>query len=113
MLTDVKLYRCIGPVLVLLLSGCAMWTAWHEIPTPNGCGDCHRQTINADWQIAYEPPALSDETGRAPWQQPASVAPTAPAQEQQTISSQPCFHCHRAPDTRHLGYSGTYHHKSR
>jgi hypothetical protein len=92
-----------------------MWTAWHEIPTPEGCGACHHQTISGDWQVAYQPPNLSDETGRVPWQQPASVAPpTAPGHEQPTLTKdQPCFRCHREPDSRHRDYSGTYQHQPR
>lgn len=112
-LQSLRLSMLLSVLLTVLLAGCAMLRAWHEIPTPNGCGDCHHQTISADWQVAYAPPTLNDETGRAPWQQPSSVAPTPSAQEQQTITSQPCFHCHQAPDTRHLGYSGTYRHKTR
>jgi len=99
---------------VVLLAGCAMWSAMLEIPTPEGCGSCHHQTISANWQVAYQPVALTDETGRMPWQQPSSVLPpeSAPYQ-QQNVTEQACFHCHREPDRRHRDFSGTYHHQSR
>ena len=99
-------------ILVLLaVCGCAMFGAWKSIPPPGGCDQCHTKQISANWQVAYKPADISDGTGRYPWQQPSSVAPTQPSPlEQQKVTEQRCFRCHKGPDKAHTEYRGRYHH---
>ncbi|BCR07047.1 c-type cytochrome [Desulfuromonas versatilis] len=100
--------------LILICSlawGCAMLGSWKAIPAPGGCDQCHTQPIGNDWQLAYEPPTLTSETGREAWQSSGSMAPAeASPLEQQKISEQRCFRCHKGPDKAHTEYKGRYHH---
>ncbi len=103
-------------VMMLLLSvaltgGCAFFHSWKAIPPPGGCDQCHTLPINADWQIAYRPAIINDETGRYPWQQPESLQPVELSQlEEKKITEQRCFRCHKGPDKAHSDYQGRYHH---
>ena len=96
----------------LLLAGCAMFSAWKEIPAPEGCSECHQVSINGDWQVLYKPADLNDETGKFGWQQPSALDPETPApQEQREVLQQECFRCHRTPDKDHKTYRGNYRHR--
>ncbi len=100
------------PVLLTsVLLGCAMFHSWKAIPPPGGCDECHTQPIGNDWQLAYKPVTLTSEVGKEAWQQPASVLPpeTSPL-EQQKITEQRCFRCHKGPNKAHVEYKGRYHH---
>ena len=48
-------------VVLMLSSGCAMFSAWKTIPPPGGCDQCHTVPISANWQVVYKAPILSDE----------------------------------------------------
>ena len=98
-------------LIALLLAGCAMFSAWKEIPAPEGCSECHQVSINGDWQVLYKPVDLNDETGRVGWQQPASLEPEVVPQQQREVLSQECFRCHRSPDNKHKEYKGNYRHR--
>lgn len=95
----------------LLLAGCAMFSAWKEIPAPEGCSECHQVSINGDWQVLYKPVDLNDETGKVAWQQPSSVEPEAVPEGKREVLNQECFRCHRSPDKKHKQYKGNYHHR--
>jgi hypothetical protein len=105
--------RFLIPLLALLLglAGCAMFRSWQAIPPPGGCDQCHTQPISNDWQVAYRPVTLTDETGRHPWQRPESMAPpeTSPLKEKM-LTEQRCFRCHKGPNRTHAEYKGRYHH---
>ena len=103
--------RRVTLLIALLLAGCAMFSAWKEIPAPEGCSECHQVSINGDWQVLYKPADLNDETGRVGWQQPSSLEPEAVPQEQREVLSQECFRCHRSPDNKHKEYKGSYRHR--
>ncbi len=91
--------------------GCVMFGSWKSIPAPGGCDKCHSKPISNDWQVAYEPPTLTSETGKETWQKQESVLPPEPSQlEQQKITEQRCFRCHKGPDRAHTEYKGRYHH---
>lgn len=94
-----------------LLVGCAMFGAWKAIPPPGGCDKCHTQPISANWEVAFSPVALSDETDIPAWQRPESVLPpeTSPLDERK-ITEERCFRCHKGPDKAHTEYKGRYHH---
>jgi len=96
----------------ITLSGCVMFTSWTSIPPPGGCDRCHTVAINANWRATITPVQLTREDGTPPWQQEESVLPaaTAPA-EQQLLSDERCFRCHREPDDSHREQSGRYHHR--
>ncbi len=98
-------------LLSLAVWGCAMFGTWRAIPPPGGCDRCHTVPISHDWQLAYTPPVLSDETGVRPWQRPESVMPpeTSPL-EQQKVTEERCFRCHKSPNKAHVEYRGRYHH---
>ncbi len=98
-------------LFALLLAGCAMFSAWKEIPAPEGCSECHQVSINGDWQVLYKPVDLNDETGRVGWQQPSSLEPEAAPEEQREVLHQECFRCHRSPDKDHKKYKGNYRHR--
>ncbi len=93
------------------LCGCAMFTSWKAIPPPGGCNQCHTLPINAKWTVAYAPVTLSDESGKYSWQTEASVLPEQESpMQQQKISEEPCFRCHREPNKAHTDRLGRYHH---
>jgi len=98
--------------VVTVLIGCAMFKSWKSIPPPGGCEQCHHVPISYDWVLVYEPVTLNDETGQYAWQRPESMQPLAPPEqlEQQKISEQRCFRCHKGPNEAHSGFSGRYHH---
>lgn len=98
------------PVTVFV-AGCAMFGSWKAIPPPGGCDQCHTGQISADWQVAYSPPVLTDETGKNPWQRPESVLPPQSSPlEQKKVTEERCFRCHKGPDKAHTEYRGRYHH---
>lgn len=91
--------------------GCAMVGSWKAIPPPGGCDKCHTLPINANWQVAYSPPMLNDETGKYAWQKPESVLPPQVSPlEKQKVTEERCFRCHKGPDRAHVEYKGYYHH---
>lgn len=95
----------------LLGGGCAMFGSWKAIPPPGGCDQCHKKAINADWQVAYSPVTLSDESGRNAWQKPESVMPPQSSPlEQMKVTEERCFRCHKGPNKAHTEYKGRYHH---
>jgi hypothetical protein len=107
----IRYFKQILLLAVFLLTGCAMFSAWHRIPAPEGCSECHQTSINADWQVLYKPVDLNDETGKLSWQQPSSVEPEPAPQEQRELTNQACFKCHRSPDKEHKKYQGSYRHR--
>jgi hypothetical protein len=100
-----------GLFAALLVWGCAMFTSWKAIPPPGGCDQCHTLPISANWEVAYSPPALSEESGRYTWQQESSVSPPGPSpMQEQKVTGEPCFRCHRGPSKAHTERLGRYHH---
>ncbi len=103
-------------VAILLVAGvtvwgCAMFRSWTAIPPPGGCDQCHTVPINNDWQLAYKPATINDETGRNAWQRPESIVPPEVSSlEEKKVTEQRCFRCHKGPDTAHAEYKGRYHH---
>jgi hypothetical protein len=98
-------------LLIVLFTGCAMFGSWKSIPPPGGCDQCHTKQISANWQVAYSPPMLTDETGKNPWQQPESVLPPQQSPlEQKKVTEERCFRCHKGPNKAHTEYKGRYHH---
>lgn len=98
-------------IAAIILCGCAMFTSWKAIPPPGGCDECHTLPISANWTVAYNPATLSDESGRYSWQTEASVRPEEESPlQQQKVSSEPCFRCHRGPSKAHTERMGRYHH---
>ncbi|MBE0595760.1 MAG: cytochrome C [Desulfuromonadales bacterium] len=98
-------------VPALFLVGCAMFGTWRTIPPPGGCDQCHSVPISANWEVAFTPVALHDETGQEPWQQPTSVLPKqASPLERMKVTEERCFHCHKGPNKAHTEYRGRYHH---
>jgi hypothetical protein len=97
--------------LAAFLVGCAMFGSWKAIPPPGGCDRCHTRPIKGDWQVAFSPVVLTDETGREPWQKQESVLPPEPSSlQQQKVTEERCFRCHKGPDRAHIEYRGRYHH---
>jgi len=95
----------------VVLIGCAMFGSWKAIPAPGGCDQCHEAEINNDWSIKVSPVALNDESGTPSFQKPTSVLPPAISPlEQQKVTDQRCFRCHKGPDKAHTEYKGRYHH---
>jgi hypothetical protein len=94
-----------------LLWGCAMFHSWKAIPPPGGCDKCHTVPISSDWQLAYRPATIHNETGKNAWQSPQSVLPpeTSPL-EKKKVTEERCFRCHKSPDQAHIEYKGWYHH---
>ena len=91
--------------------GCSMFRSWKAIPPPGGCDQCHTEPISSDWQVAFAPVTLTDETGRPAWQKPESMLPPQESPlEEQKITEQRCFRCHKGPDKAHTEYKGRYHH---
>lgn len=98
-------------LLVVFAAGCAMFGSWKSIPPPGGCDQCHTKQISANWQVAYSPPLLTDETGKNPWQRPESVLPPQESPiEQKKVTEERCFRCHKSPNVAHTEYKGRYHH---
>jgi hypothetical protein len=97
--------------LFLGLLGCTMFVSWRSIPPPGGCDQCHTLPISADWRVALKPVALADESGRESWQKGVLYIPAgdAPLQEQK-LTEERCFRCHKSPDRAHADYRGRYHH---
>jgi len=99
-------------VTALTLGGCAMFLTAKAIPPPGGCDQCHRATISSNWEAGVSTVALHDELDRHNWQKPESVLPDPESPlEQQKITEQRCFRCHRGPDENHRTYRGRYHHQ--
>lgn len=94
------------------LLGCTMFSSWKTIPPPGGCDQCHQLEISADWVVSYQPVVLNDETGDYYWQKPESVLGPAVSEaiEEQKVSEQRCFRCHKSPDRVHRERQGRYHH---
>jgi hypothetical protein len=99
---------------VFLICGCAMFIAWKAIPPPGGCDQCHTVPINANWQLAYKAPILSDERNRDYFQTPEYNMPRtdkpASSLELRKEGDQKCFDCHKTPDAAHKGRMGRFHH---
>lgn len=96
---------------VIALAGCAMFTAWKAIPPPGGCDQCHTLPISANWEVAYKPVTLSDEGGRYSWHREESILPDPESPlQQQKVTDEPCFRCHRGPNKAHTERLGRYHH---
>lgn len=98
--------------LLLVLSGCAMFSAWKAIPPPGGCDQCHTLPISADWVVVYKEVSLMDETGKYPWQRPEAMLPPPDESplEQQKVTEERCFRCHKGPNAAHIDRVGRYHH---
>ena len=97
-----------------LTTGCAMFTAWKSIPPPGGCDQCHTLPIGNKWKVVYQSPVLSDErdklafqTDKATMPQPARAASKLDLSK---MEEQPCFDCHRAPNSQHRERKGSFHH---
>ena len=94
-----------------VICGCAMFGMWRAIPPPGGCDRCHTLQISHDWQVAYSPPFLTDETDRRHWQEPESVLPPEESPlAVQKVTEERCFRCHKSPSKAHAEYRGRYHH---
>ncbi len=102
-------------LIMFLICGCAMFTAWKAIPPPGGCDQCHTVPINSKWTMAYKAPILSDERNRDYFQRPEYTMPPSarPSSQLETrkVEDQKCFACHKAPDAAHKERMGRYHHK--
>jgi len=94
------------------LLGCTMFSAWKTIPPPGGCDQCHQLEISTNWVATYKPVQLNDESGKYTWQQPESLLGKAVPEEieQQKVTEQRCFRCHKSPDQAHQERQGRYHH---
>lgn len=104
-----KAWILVWPAAVLV--GCAMFGTWRSIPPPGGCDQCHTLPISANWEVAFTPVTLHDETGREPWQRPESVLPPESSPlEQMKVTEERCFRCHKGPNKAHTEYKGRYHH---
>jgi hypothetical protein len=101
----------LASLIVVCGWGCTMFASWKSIPPPGGCDSCHTQAISANWQLAYAPVTLTDETGKYSWQTPDAVMPddSSPL-EQQKVTEERCFRCHKGPDKAHAERQGRYHH---
>jgi hypothetical protein len=101
----------ISALVFTFLLGCAMLGSWRAIPPPGGCNQCHEKPINNDWSVTVQAARLTDETGTPSWQKPTSVLPPEPSPlEQQKVTEQRCFRCHKGPNKAHTQYKGRYHH---
>lgn len=98
----------------LLISGCAMISAWRSIPPPGGCDRCHTARISNNWALNYTPVNLTDEQNRPWFQSPEQVMPPPPkpdsSLEVRKYEDSRCFDCHRSPNAAHRERSGSYHH---
>lgn len=107
------------PALILLaiaLPGCSMFTAWKSIPPPGGCDQCHTVEVSANWSVGYQAATISDERGQLAFQTPQYNTPIrknqpASALELRKNEDSRCFECHSAPNVKHEGRTGRYHHK--
>jgi hypothetical protein len=101
-------------IVLLLSSGCAMFTAWKTIPPPGGCDQCHTVPISANWQLAYKAPNLSDERDKLSFQTEQATMPQGPKPSSsldiRKVEEQACFECHRSPNAKHKERKGSYHH---
>ena len=101
-------------LMILMHAGCTMITSWKSIPPPGGCDQCHTVAISNDWKISYQPPILSDETGKLAFQTPAYTMPQGDRQESslevRKVQDLKCFECHRSPSPVHKGRTGRFHH---
>jgi hypothetical protein len=106
-------------MLVLLtvfmgLEGCAMFSAWKNIPPPGGCDQCHTVAINANWKVSYKVVTVADERGRLAFQTPEYNTVITGKQESpiesKKVEELQCFECHKAPDAAHRGRKGRFHH---
>ena len=98
-------------VLSLAVWGCSRFHSWTAIPPPGGCEQCHTVAISYDWQVAYQPVTLNDESARLSWQRPESVAPPEGMPlEEKKVTEQRCVRCQKGPDKAHTKYQGRYHH---
>jgi len=96
----------------LTLGGCAMFLTAQSIPPPGGCDLCHKAAISSNWEAGITTATLNDELGRYNWQKPEAMLPDPESPlEQQKITEQRCFRCHRGPDETHTTYQGRYHHQ--
>lgn len=102
------------PAAFIFLTGCAMFAAWKTIPPPGGCDQCHTVPIGHNWKVVYEAPSLTDErdklafqTDRASMPQPSQPASSLDLRK---VEEQPCFECHRAPNSQHRERKGRFHH---
>jgi hypothetical protein len=114
--------KILVPILVLssfllLLQGCAMFSAWKTIPPPGGCDQCHAVPINYNWQLVYKAPILNDERNRLSFQTEQGTMPQqakpASSLDVRKMEEQQCFDCHRLPNSKHRGRMGNFHHQSR
>ena len=101
-------------IVLLLSSGCTMFTAWKTIPPPGGCDQCHTVPISANWQVVYKAPNLSDERDKLSFQTEQGTMPQGPkpasSLDIRKVEEQACFECHRSPNAKHLERKGRYHH---
>lgn len=98
----------------IYVSGCAMFTAWKNIPPPGGCDECHTAAISNDWKVSYQAPILTDERGReafqtAEYNQRRTGKPDSSLQLRKTEDTK-CFDCHKSPDSMHKDRAGRFHH---
>ncbi len=96
------------------LAGCTMFTAWHSIPPPGGCDQCHTAPIGGDWQLSYKAANIADERGRQAFQTPeynlaVTGKPESPI-EMKKVEESRCFECHRSPTPSHRERRGRFHH---
>ena len=100
--------------MLYFLTACTMLTAWRTIPAPEGCGECHKTQISSNWQVAYKPATINDETGRLSFQTPESIAGRSERpssmEGKQKLEQLECFECHNAPDPTHRQRKGKFHH---
>jgi len=99
---------------IVMISGCAMFTAWKSIPPPGGCDQCHTVPISTNWQATFKPASISDERGRLSFQTPEYNQPYLGGQqsplEEKKVEEKACFDCHKAPDKAHKQFKGRFHH---
>jgi hypothetical protein len=100
--------------VMLLASGCAMFTAWKTIPPPGGCDQCHTVPISSNWQVTYKAPILTDERNREFFQTSEYTMPKTDqpdsSLEVRKVQELKCFECHKSPDAAHKGRMGRFHH---
>ena len=100
--------------LVLVVSGCAMFTAWKSIPPPGGCDQCHIVAISTNWQVNYQAANVSDERGRLSFQTPEFNQQVSTEQEKpleaKKVEQKACFDCHKSPNPQHRERKGNFHH---
>ncbi|MCM2356611.1 MAG: cytochrome C [Geobacteraceae bacterium] len=109
--------NCLFPllsILLLLCSGCTMFHTWKTIPPPGGCDQCHTVAISNNWRVVYQAPILTDERAKLSFQTEQGTMPQAAkpdsALELRKVEEQPCFDCHKAPNSKHRERKGRYHH---